>query len=324
MVQIYIELQNNAIHPVVFELIGKAKELYNSSNKKEKGNITAFCACKLSKKHETELKQYGISKIYYLNTQVHHFYYDIATQAFSKAIDISIKNDNTSIILIGGTKEGHLLASSLGVIKHTGITAECTDLYLNDNNKLVQVRPAFSGNLMAEIITPYTELQIATVHENIFAKAEKCETNSIEYIAIDINNTSKIEILDETKIESSSNFQDITKSEKLVIIGNGIANKEELEPIIEFAKSIGASLAGTKLAVQKGLIPREHQVGLSGHTVSPKLAILLGVSGSLQFLAGIANAKKIIAINSDKNADIMKIAHHPICGNAVEIIQYLL
>ncbi len=320
MIQIYLEFQEDRIHPIVFELLGKAEDLCKSANAYKNAKISLFSAFPLSSSQKAEIEHYNIDKIYYLEAnseeaQEKSFYYDRVSEACSKAIEISQKNDNTSIILLGETKQGNLLASSLGIKKNTGITADCTDLYLNNENKLTQVRPAFSGNLIAEIITPHTDLQMATVRQNIFHKAKKSTRKSIEYIPIELEHTSKITILNTVEVPQDLQSQSITKAKRLVIIGNGVEKIEDVEKIKLFAKNINAQLAGTKLAIQKNLLPRSAQIGLSGQVVSPDFALLLGVSGSVQFMSGMQNIKTIIAINKDRNADIMKYAHYPIYGD---------
>ncbi len=328
MIQIYLEFQNDEIQPLFFELLGKAQELSSQIYKTYKSKIILFSPRPLSEKNKDELLDYGIEKVYYLEgidgKGDYHFYYDIVAEAFSKTLEISYEIDKVRIVLLANTHEGRILAPALGVLKNTGITAECTDLYLDEQGKLIQVRPAFSQDLLAEIITPYTSLQIATVHNSVFIKPKKIERKKIQYIPIGVDKVSKLKILDVFPLVKKSEFQDIINSEKLVIVGNGIRNLEDLEEIKEFAKAINAQLAGTKLAIQKELLPREFQIGLSGHVVSPNLVILLGVSGSEQFLAGLRNVKKIISINKDKEANSLKIAHYPIHGDMFEIIPSVL
>ncbi len=311
MIQIYIEIKNKKIHPVVLDLIGAIQNMHYNER------ITGILIGKMNENIKQDLKGYGIETIYnsyYKNDD--DFYGDVYTNIFAQIVQES----KPDIVLIGGTFQGRYIASGLGVILKTGVTADCTDIYL-DNKELIQVRPAFGGNIMAEIVTQNSKPSIATIRPNIFKKAIKINEFAPHIVQIENKFCSQIKIIDKI-IEDR--VLDLSKSKKIIVVGNGVQNKSDLIEIEKIAKILKAEICGTKLAVQKGLVHIDFQIGLSGNSVQPDLIILFGVSGAIQFQIGMKQSKKIIAVNIDKNADIFQIAHYPIVGDLYEIIPKLL
>ena len=302
------------VHPVAFELLGKARELADETSQP----VYAFLIGDDLDDAAAELLSYGADKVYVCDDPtLHEFRIDSYTNALSAIIDFV----KPSYILVGATNLGRSLAPRAAARFGTGLTADCTCLEIKKNTDLVQIRPAFGGNIMAQIITPGHRPQFCTVRYKIFDAPEKCDTvdlANIVHVAVDpLKLESRIDVLG-TVIKPEET--DISEAERIVAVGRGVKNKEELALAMEFAAKIGAQIAGTRPIIEAGWLDPKRQIGLSGRTVKPKLIITLGVSGSVQFAAGMKNSARIIAVNTDPAASIFNIAHVGIVGDWKEVI----
>lgn len=227
-------------------------------------------------------------------------------------------------MLVGGTSTGRSLAPRAACRFRTGLTADCTKLDISESTDLDQIRPAYGGNIMAHINTPRHRPQFATVRYKIFSIPEKsanpagkvhiCDTASLKL-------DSKITI---TSVEPKSLEKGIEDCEVLVVAGRGVKKAEDLDMLRELADLLGGKLASTRALVEAGWMDAKCQIGLSGRTVKPKLIITCGVSGAIQFVAGMNGSEKIIAINSDVYAPIFNVAHIGITGDLYKIIPELI
>jgi electron transfer flavoprotein alpha subunit len=225
---------------------------------------------------------------------------------------------------VGATPVGRQLAPRVAAKLKTGLTADCTILDINENTDLVQIRPAFGGNIMAQILTPNHRPQMATVRYKVMNAPERKDFAKGEIIICDIESKelgSKVTVLD---IISKEKEQFIEASEVLVVAGRGVKKEEDLAMLEELADLFGGQIACTRPVMEAGWLDAKRQVGLSGRTVRPKLIITCGVSGSVQFAAGMNNSEQIIAINKDENAPIFKTAHYGLVGDLYEIIPDLI
>ena len=312
---VYIEYHHNQVHPISYQLIGKAYELAESIDYDIYGIVIGKNVA-LSKE---QLKNYPLKKVFLYETKDEYFKSDLYEKLFSSCINI-IK---PSVVLIGGTSEGRSLAPRVAIEFKTGLTADCTELILRENTDLVQIRPAFGGNIMAQIVTTDTRPQFATVRYNVMKPIEPIFQEKIEFI-IDEKAHMAHSNLTTLKAIPIPKIKGIAQQEILVAAGKGIKKKEDLAMLEDLASLLGGELASTRGLVEKGWMTSDKQIGLSGQTVRPRLLITCGVSGSVQFMAGMMGADNIIAINSDPNAKIFEIAHYPICGDLYDIIPELI
>ena len=315
---VFVELEFGKIHPVVFELIGKAKELA------EKINHPLYAVMIASKKQIedncNELLEYGVDKVFvYENELYENFNIDRSFNCMKHFID----NIKPSVILYGGTSLGRSFAPKVAAYFKTGLTADCTSLGIKDNTDLVQVRPAFGGNIMAQIICTKTRPQMATVRYKIFKKPEK-EIPHGEVIKMDtskINIASSVELIDVVKKQVNV---DISEADIIIACGRAFKNEKDLQIAHELADLLGGVVACSRPLVENGLFNVRHQIGLSGKTVNAKLIFVLGISGTIQFTSGMDGSGLIIAINSDKDAQIFNCAHYGIVGDVFEVVPELI
>lgn len=206
----------------------------------------------------------------------------------------------------------------------TGLTADCTSLVMRENTDLVQIRPAFGGNIMAQIVTTGSRPQFCTVRYKVFSAPEQAEyaTGSIECMNIEADRLiSRVELL---KVEKKPEQVDISEADVIVAVGRGIKSEQDIEAVKELASLLGAQVACTRPLVEGGWFDAKHQIGLSGRTVGAKLIITLGISGSVQFAAGMRGSDCIIAVNTDRNAPIFDIAHYCVVGDLYKILPGLI
>ena len=316
-IAVYVDHIDGVIHPVTYELIGKAKELGAKINHPVYAlmmgsNITEECR---------ELLHYNVDKVYvYDQEKLARFIMEPYTEVFEDFVN-QVK---PTAILMGATPVGRQLAPRLAARLKTGLTADCTILDITEETDLVQIRPAFGGNIMAQILTPNHRPQMATVRYKVMDAPKRNAKESGEIVECSIASEkldSKVEVLD---IIAKEKEQFIEASEVLVVAGRGVKKEEDLKLLQVLADLFGGQLACTRPVMEAGWLEAKRQVGLSGRTVRPKLIITCGVSGSVQFTAGMNNSDHIVAINKDENAPIFKTAHYGLVGDLYEIIPDLI
>lgn len=306
---VYLECREGYVHTASLELIGEAQRL----SVKTGDDIYVLGIGHHMEVVEKELQGIPVKRAFLYEAED-----EFITDIYEKIVVDCIEQLRPAIVLIGGTYEGRALAPRLAVYFETGLTADCTSLEVDESGNLVQTRPAFGGNVMASIITQYCRPQFATVRPGVMQKAATAVGIKTEYVRKNISEKSKkIQIIGSEKYGKVNN---ITESRLLVVAGRGVRKKEDLHMLRELAELLGGKLASSRALVEKGWMSPQEQIGLSGNTVNPDYMITCGVSGTVQFMAGMKNTKNIIAINSDPNARIFEIAHYPVCGDIYEII----
>jgi len=248
-----------------------------------------------------------------------------SSDGFTNVLSAVIAKEKPSVFLYGATPNGRDLAPRVAARMRLGLTADCTELGIDDQGQLIQTRPAFGGNIMATIISPYTRPQTATVRPNVFAAAESDTTRPvvIEEVPVTLNKANiRTRLVEEIRLESDE--EKIDEARILVSAGRGCQDQVNLDTIRKLARKLGGTLAGSRAIVELGWIPHSLQVGQSGTTVGPDLYIAIGISGAVQHVVGMSSSKKIIAINKDPDAPIFKIADLGIVGDALVIIPKLI
>lgn len=316
-IAVYVDHEDGDIHPVTLELIGKARELA------DKINHPVYCLFIGAGNGEKakELLHYGVDNVYvYDHEAFRHFRIDAYTSAFEDFI----RNIKPTAILVGATNVGRQLAPRVAARFRTGLTADCTVLDIRENTDLVQIRPAFGGNIMAEIQTPNARPQLATVRYKVMNAPERKSEANGKVTICDLSNVeldSDIEVID---IVAKAREKFIENADVLVVAGRGVKSQDDLAMLKELADLLGGEIACTRPLTEMGWLEAKRQIGLSGRTVRPKLIITCGVSGSVQFAAGMNNSDMIVAINKDEKAPIFKIAHYGIVGDIYEILPRLI
>ena len=255
----------------------------------------------------------------------HHLLGRYTSEGFTNVIAAVIAKEKPSILLYGATPNGRDLAPRVAARMRLGLTADCTELGIDEHRLLVQTRPAFGGNIMATIISPHTRPQTATVRPNVFAAAEADPTRPVKIEEVPVTLTKaniRTRLIEEILLDREE--ERIEEAKIIVSAGRGCQDPVNLDTVRELARKLGGVLAGSRAIVELGWIPHSLQVGQSGTTVGPELYIAIGISGAVQHVVGMSSSKKIIAINKDPNAPIFKIAELGIVGDALMILPKLI
>lgn len=272
-----------------------------------------------------ELSVYGAKKVYLAQDKKLKTY---QTNAYANTISKIITKYKPSIVLYSATLIGRDLAPRIARRLELGLTADCTELTIDEKERcLLQTRPAFGGNVMATIVSPRTRPQMATVRPGVMklikrdkkskVKAPKVIECKVQLGTKDIK-TKILEVIKEKR--RHVNLQD---AKVIVSGGRGIRSKKSFKVLEALAEVIGGEVGGSRVVVEKGWISQQMQVGQTGLSVSPDLYIACGISGSIQHRAGMQNSKIIVAINVDPDAPIFSIADYKIVGDLFEIVPAL-
>jgi electron transfer flavoprotein alpha subunit len=248
-----------------------------------------------------------------------------STDGFTTALSAVVAKEKPAVLLFGATPNGRDLAPRVAARLRLGLTADCTGLAIDEQRQLVQTRPAFGGNIMASIVTPYTRPQCATVRPNVFTAAEPDSRRpaAIEEFPVTLSKASIRTKVVET-IPAAESGEKIEEARILVAAGRGCGEPSNLDLVRSLALRLGGTVAGSRAIVELGWVPHTLQVGQSGTTVGPDLYVAVGISGAIQHIVGMSSSKKIIAINKDPDAPIFKIADLGVVGDAMAILPKLL
>jgi len=313
-VWIFVEQRNGVLNKGSLELLGCGSEL---------GKILGEDVCALLLGEDVsylvdDLSAYGAEKVYFAQDEKLKTY---QTNAYTNTISKIITKFNPSIVLYSATHIGRDLAPRVAQRLGVGLTADCTELTIDENEGcLLQTRPAFGGNVMATIVTPRTRPQMATVRPGVMKliKGKSQDTKVVECKVQLSDKDIKTKILEVVK----KRHRHVNLQDAKIIIGGGrgIRSKEGVKVLEALAELIGGEVGGTRVAVEEGWIPQERQIGQTGLSVSPDLFIACGISGSIQHRAGMQNSRIIVAINTDPDAPIFNIADYKIVGDLFEIV----
>lgn len=316
-IAVFADFSYGRLHPVSLELLGRAQELAAIIGQP----VYALLIGTNTAEAAQTLLDYGADVVYqYDDIRLEHFYIEPYSNAFAHFI----QTIRPGSILVGATGLGRSLAPRVAARFSTGLTADCTVLDMQENTDLIQIRPAFGGNIMAQIVTPNHRPQFCTVRPKIFSAKRRTDGKQGSVVSLRMPEDqyqSSVQVLD---VQPVPKEVDISDAEILVVVGRGIRKKEDLELAEKLAQKLNGQLACTRPLVENGWMSPLRQIGLSGRTVRPKLLITLGISGSVQFTAGMRNAECIVAVNQDPEAPIFHVAHYALVGDLYQVVQSLL
>ncbi len=314
---VYADCTGGKIHRVTYELCGKAKELAEVTKHKVYAILIGYnveeCA--------SELLHYGVQKVFVYDDKA---FSEFRIEPYTAAFYDFVENIKPSSILVGATNLGRQLAPRVAARCKTGLTADCTVLQMKENTDLVQIRPAFGGNIMAQIITPNTRPQFCTARYKVFNEPQRTQEANGEIVKMNVTDEMRISAIDVIDSKSKPKDIDISEADVIVAVGRGASSEAMREKAEELAQALGGVVACTRPMVESNIFDAKHQIGLSGRTVKPKLIFCLGISGAVQFAAGMKSSDCIVAINTDKSAPIFDVAHYQIVGDVNEIVPKLI
>lgn len=326
-VWIFIEQEGGVIADVSLELVCKGRELANRLGLKTEavllGDNVGKCV--------DTLYHYGCDTVFIAeDKRLEPF----TVLPYAKVLMGLIKAHKPNILLFGATLKGRELAPRVASEKLAGLTADCTDLQIDDfddkvnkqfyKNKLMQIRPAFGGNIIATIVNTWDDPQMVTVREGVMKldTPDKSSKGTLVKVTPELSDEDTIVQV----VERVREAKDVNLKGAQVIVagGYGVGSKENFKLIYALAEALGGEVGASRAAVDAGWIDHDHQVGQTGVTVRPKLYIACGISGSIQHRAGMDDSKKIIAINTDPDAPIFSVAHYGIVGELNDVIPKMI
>ena len=316
-VWVIAEMSEGQFHGVTFELLGKGKELA------EKRNTYLGCVLLGSgiKDKAGNLISAGADKVIVCDDKMLKDFYDTA---YVETISAMIKERKPEIVLLGATAAGRGIASRISGRLKCGLTADCTGLDIDSNGLLVQTRPAFGGNIMAEILSGNTRPQMATVRHKVFKPLAADSARKGEVIDFPLPGGIELNMVIKDFVKDVTQQVNLSDADIIVSGGRGVGAPEGFKIIGALAEALGGAVGASRAAVDAEWIPYSHQVGQTGRTVCPKLYIACGISGAIQHLVGMQSSDVIVAINKDANASIFQVADYGIVGDLFEVIPAII
>ena len=314
----FIEISDNgvqqSVRPVGFELLSKGRELADQLGEE-------LCAVVIGdnvQNYFADLSAYGADKIYAVNSPAYH---DYNTLAYANAMVTLIKKYNPSVVLYPSTYIGRDLSPRISSELFVGLTADCTGLSIQDG-LLIQTRPAFGGNIMADIKCPDYRPQMSTVRPNVFKKVLSrpgAMAQVVNVVIAVLASAGKVRIISK-QMDPVSGGQKLDEAEVVLAGGRGMKDKAGFDMLETMAQELGGTVGASRAAIDLGLKPKEKQVGQSGVTVAAKLYIACGISGAVQHIVGMEHSDTIIAVNKDANAPIFNVCKYGFVGDVRQLL----
>ncbi len=322
-VWIFIEQDGGEIADVSLELVCKGRELAEELGVRTEAVLLGSDVDGLV----TTLHEYGCDNVFVAQDPGLDPY---SALPYTRVIVELVREHNPNIFLFGASPVGRSLAPRVASTLTAGLTADCTELEIDDfedkiskrtlRRRLMQIRPAFGGNIIATIANSWGDPQMVTVREGVMklAAPERGRTGQVTQVPVALSKEDTVvRIVERVREAKSVNL----KGARIIVSGGyGVGSKENFKLVYDLAETVGGEVGASRAAVDAGWIDHDHQVGQTGVTVRPKLYIACGISGSVQHRAGMAGSSKIIAINSDPDAPIFSVAHYGIVGDLHEVI----
>lgn len=235
-------------------------------------------------------------------------------EPYAKLLARILENEPPSVILAGASTAGLELTAYVAALTGAGLAPDCTDLRVEEG-QLVAVRPALVGNLVSTVKFKGTGHRFISVRRNIYQPADPDESRAGEIAAVPVAMAEDEIPTRVESVETADGAVSLTEANIIVSGGRGVGGPEGFQPVRELADALGGALGASRAAVDAGWIPYAHQVGQTGKTVQPDLYIACGISGAIQHLAGMKNARVIVAINKDADVPLYRYAHYGIAGD---------
>jgi electron transfer flavoprotein alpha subunit len=312
---VWAEIIEGDVRPVAFELLGRAVQLANESG----GEVAALVVGPDVRRHADLLAAYGADKVYVAEN------FDLpeyATEPYARIVGDAIATHKPYVVLMPSTANGRDLAPRVAARLNVGLTGDILDLSLDRDGRVVQLKPAFGGNIVAPILTKTVPV-MATVRPGMLEPVIVEPRRQAHVISVPVTDISNRLVIVGTEKTTDEGVH-LDDAAIVIGIGTGVGGEANLPKVEEFCRVVDGHFGATRKVVDQGWLPRQLQIGLTGRTVAPHLYIALGVKGAFNHTVGIQRAGTILAINSDPNADIFKICDYGIVGDWQEIVNELM
>lgn len=317
-VWVFVEQRSGKVASVAYELLGAGKRLADELCTE----LSAILFGAPPEPEAQELIRWGADKVYISKDKIFERFND---EPYARMLTSLIKEHRPEIVIAGATPIGRSFIPRVAARLRTGLTADCTALEIDkETGNLLQIRPAFGGNIMATILCPNNRPQMATVRPRVMKRRQYDENKRGEIIHVNADGiSSRTKVVDSIK-EVSDITVNLQEADIIVSGGRGLGDPKGFKLIEELAEVLGAAVGASRAAVDSGWIPYRHQVGQTGKTVCPKIYFACGISGAVQHLVGMQSSDIIIAINKNPDAPIFNVATYGIVGDLYEIVPLLI
>jgi electron transfer flavoprotein alpha subunit len=324
-VWVFAEVDDGRVADVSLELLGKGRELAATLGV----GLGAVLLGHRTKGLAEKLFAHGADTVYSAEDERLAQY---TTLPYARVLTDTIREKKPEIVLYGASPLGRDLAPRVASALKTGLTADCTDLQIGTyesggrlyQQKLLQIRPAWGGNIIATIVSPDVLPEMATVREGVMHIPEPAEGRTGKLVEIPVSLDAECAAVKVIERHTQPRRVDLKAANIIVSGGYGVASPEGFRLVHELAEVLGGAVGASRAAVDAGFVHHDHQVGQTGTTVRPKLYIACGISGAVQHRAGMEESAKILAINSDPSAPIFGIAHYGIVGDCREVLPRMI
>ncbi|GAB4485504.1 MAG: electron transfer flavoprotein subunit alpha [Thermodesulfovibrionales bacterium] len=315
-VWVFAEFRGGAIAGVSFELLGAGRGL-----SEKLGTDLSAVLFGGTADDAQELIRWGADRVFHCSDAVMSNFND---EPYAKMLSNLISEHRPEIVLAGATPIGRSFFPRVAARLNTGLTADCTSLEIDGSTKnLLQVRPAFGGNIMATILCPHSRPQMATVRPRVMKRGAYDPTRTGVVIPVKADGiTSRAKFIGTVR-EAAEVAVNLQEANVIVAGGRGVGGEKGFKLLFELAEVLDATVGASRAAVDEGWIPYRHQVGQTGKTVAPKLYIACGISGAVQHMVGMQSSDVIVAINKNPDAPIFDVATYGIVGDVHEIVPLL-
>lgn len=315
------EVRESHLHSVSMELTAKAHEL--AQKRAPQPEVVTVLMYDRLQANPAQLGAYGADRVLCVE---HPSFTQFDPEVYTKVLTAIIAQNRPGIVIAPATTAGRTYLPAVAAKIHTGLTADCTGLDIDkETGLLLQTRPAIGGNIIATIKTPHHLPQMATVRPKTFRadKHQEGKEAGVEILTLpETTFRSRIVMRGVRKLEGTqANIQD---SELVVSGGKGLKRAESFEMLKQLANLLDGAVGASRPTVEAKWITYPHQVGLSGKVVAPKVYFAVGISGTVQHLAGMQTAEFIVAINKDLEAPIFRVADIGLCGDLFDIMPKLI
>jgi electron transfer flavoprotein alpha subunit len=324
-VWVFAEVDDGKVADVSLELLGKGRELAGTLGVKLGAVILGHQTRELGR----TLFTYGADIVY---SAEHASLAAYTTLPYARVLTDLVADRKPEIVLYGASPVGRDLAPRVASSLRTGLTADCTDLQIGTyesggrvyQQKLLQIRPAWGGNIIATIVSPDVLPEMATVREGVMHIPEPVPGREGVMVDVQVALDSEADAIRVLERHTEPRRVDLKAANIIVSGGYGVGTREGFALIHELASVLGGAVGASRAAVDAGFIHHDHQVGQTGTTVRPRLYIACGISGAVQHRAGMEESAKILAINADPSAPIFGVAHYGIVGSVHEVIPRMI
>ena len=311
------ERSADGLRRATLENLGKARGLAEELG----GEVVAVLVEDFDTDDIVKLARYGADFILDLSARD---YRHPTSPLTASILDRVIRERKPYAVLFSSTANGRDLASRVAARLSLGLTGDCIDLELDEEGRLVQLKPALGGNVVAPILSkvkPY----LVTLRPGLLTPVmpEDDPVVTLESPPYCVEGPDPLRLV-ESRVEEDASGLELERAEVVIGVGMGIGGPESLPKIRELAGRLGASVAASRSVTDAGWLPKQLQVGLTGRAIAPKLYIAVGLRGDFNHIVGIQKAGTVVGINTNRRHPIFQAADFGIVGSWEEYLPALV